>query len=389
MVNALWLASWYPGRNDPFDGDFIERHATAVSRFAKITLLYVSKDGRLKNNCFEIEETTQGNLTVYKVYYGRSGWTGFAEQLLSYWKYNRLQKKLYRQIVAAVGKPDIVHVQVAMKAGVLALWLKKKYKIPFIVTEHWSGYYPDIVPNIYSSNWLIKRLNKKILKEAAMFFPVADSLGKMVNDHFIKVPFKVIPNCVDTSVFFYRPLNVKRFRFIHPSSMIAIKNAEGILKAFQIVQAKGYPAELLMLGAKPAKLLELCHQLNINDTVIFNEPVPYEDVACQMQTASALVLFSYFENSPCVILEALCCGLPVVSSGVGGVKELLNNENGITVKSDDTNALAMAMMQVMDSYAGYNRPAIAAKANALYNYDAVGKQYAIAYAQIVASNASR
>ena len=389
MINALWLASWYPGRNDPFDGDFIERHAKAVSQFIKITLLYVSKDERLKTNSFEIEQTIQGNLTVYKAYYGRSGWTGVMEQLLSYRKYKRLQKKLYRQIVAEVGKPDIVHVQVAMKAGVLALWLKKNYQIPFIVTEHWSGYYPEIAPNIYSSNRLVKKLNKQILQDAAMFFPVSDNLGKIVNDHFVKVPYQVIPNCVDTTVFFYCQTDVEPFRFIHPSSMLAIKNAEGILRAFQIVIAKGYPAEMLMIGARPPKVTKLCSQLGLNDAVIFTDAVAYVEVARQMQAASALLLFSYFENSPCVILEALCCGLPVVSSRVGGIKELVNSNNGITVESNDINALAAAMMQVMDNYASYNRPAIAAKANALYNYDAVGKQYASAYAQILALQVDR
>ncbi len=39
--------------------------------------------------------------------------------------------------------PDLVHVQVAMKAGLVALYLKWKYKIPYVLTEHWSGYYEE------------------------------------------------------------------------------------------------------------------------------------------------------------------------------------------------------------------------------------------------------
>jgi hypothetical protein len=48
MNNVLWLVSWYPNRLDAFDGDFIERHAIAVSRFAKLTVLLVVKDEHLK-----------------------------------------------------------------------------------------------------------------------------------------------------------------------------------------------------------------------------------------------------------------------------------------------------------------------------------------------------
>ena len=66
-------------------------------------------------------------------------------------------------IVKENGFPEIVHVHVAMKAGLLALWLKSKFNIPFVVTEHWSGYRPHAKPNIYSANWLYKNMNRKIV----------------------------------------------------------------------------------------------------------------------------------------------------------------------------------------------------------------------------------
>lgn len=385
MINVLWLASWYPGRNDPFDGDFIERHAMAVSRFANITLLYVAKDETLKTNSTEIEKTVNGNLTVYKAYYGRSGCKGMTEQYYSFRKYRQLQKKLYHRIATETGQPALVHVQVAMKAGLLALWLKRKYHIPFVVTEHWSGYYPKILPNIYTGNLLTKWLNKKIIRQATKFLPVSGNLGKMVNTHLTGVQFEVVPNVVNTSLFYYKPAIINKFLFIHPSSMIAIKNAEGILQACKIVKESGYGFQLLMIGGKPARLAELCGQYDLSGHVLFEAAVPYAEVARQMQQSSALLLFSRFENLPCVILEALCCGLPVVSSRVGGIPEVIDASNGILVKSGDVKALADAMMQMIDNYAAYKRPAIAQKATDLYNYDVVGKQYAKVYENILAA----
>jgi hypothetical protein len=70
MINVLWLASWYPNRTDIFTGDFIERHAFAVSAFVKLTVLVVIKDDLLKAGEVEIEKTESTNLVVYKVYYG-------------------------------------------------------------------------------------------------------------------------------------------------------------------------------------------------------------------------------------------------------------------------------------------------------------------------------
>ena len=44
MTNVLWLVSWYPSRLDSFTGDFIERHARAVSKYVKLTVLVILKD---------------------------------------------------------------------------------------------------------------------------------------------------------------------------------------------------------------------------------------------------------------------------------------------------------------------------------------------------------
>ncbi|MEO7765801.1 MAG: glycosyltransferase [Ferruginibacter sp.] len=383
LKSVLWLASWYPNRIDSFEGDFVERHAMAASRFAKLTVLYVAKDETLKNNTVEIDKSVAPNLTVYKVYYGRSGWGGMLEQLLSYKKYIQLQKKLYRQIVKETGLPDLVHVQVAMKAGLLARWLKKIYHIPFIVTEHWSGYNPQTEPNIYNGNGLIKALNKKVLDDASLFLPVSDNLGKIVNQHFTSIRYSVVPNVVNTALFCYKPAVIKKFRFIHPSTMIQIKNPEGILKAAKIVKEKGYDFELLMVGNREERLVSLSNVYGLSEQVNFEAAVPYPEVAKQMQQSSALLLFSHFENLPCVVLEALCCGLPVVSSRVGGIPELIDDENGILVESENITALAGAMIQMMQDYAGYNHAAISAKATALFSYDTIGKQYSTIYDDIL------
>jgi glycosyltransferase involved in cell wall biosynthesis len=98
-----------------------------------------------------------------------------------------------------------------------------------------------------------------------------------------------------------------------------------------------------------------------------------------MQLSSSLLLFSRFENLPCVILEALCCGLPVISSRVGGIPEVIDGENGILVESGNIPDLVTAMIQMIENYAEYNRKLIAEKAIAFFNYNTVGKQYSDIY----------
>lgn len=388
MTNVLWLVSWYPSRLDSFTGDFIERHAKAVSKYVQLTVLVILKDEALGVGEVEIEKTVAQNLIVYRVYYGKTTMPLWLESILSIRKYFKLQKKFYRQIKKDIGQPDIVHVHVAMKAGLLALFLKKMYQIPFVVTEHWTGYYPQSAPSIYDSNFIYKKINKAILQKADLFLPVSKHLGQTVNEHFTSVKYQAIPNVVDTDLFFYNAaLRLPKFRFIHPSLMNYQKNAEGILHACVKLKERGYDFDLLMVGKDDDKLKSFSAQNGLLNQIVFFIPaVSYATVAQQMQQSSALVLFSRFENLPCVVLEALCCGLPVISSRVGGVAEIVNETNGILVESENVDQLVNAMQLIMDNYVLYDKVSIAKQATDTFNYHSIGKQYFNIYKNILSNS---
>jgi glycosyltransferase involved in cell wall biosynthesis len=384
MMHIVWLASWYPGRRDAFTGDFIERHAQAVSRYAKVTVLAVLKDEFLPAGKVDIEKTAEGNLTVHRAYYGKSKWPAKIESVFSARQYFSLQQKLFKQIEAEEGRPAMVHVQVAMKAGLLALLLKEKCQLPFVVTEHWTGYYPQSKPSIYEAGFIYRWLNKKILTKASLFLPVTKDLGETVSKNFVPVKYLPVPNVVDTDLFYHQPIQPEVFRFIHPSVMTYQKNPEGILKACLQLKNKGYRFELQMIGNDDALLVKQARELGLLDQVVFFKPmIPYAAVAQAMRQSCALLLFSRFENLPCVVLEALCCGLPVVSSRVGGIEEVVDSTNGILVKNEDVQQLTNAMQQMIDQYSIYDQSAIAERAASLYRYDIVGNQYLSVYKKIL------
>ena len=150
------------------NGDFIERHAKAVSGFAKTIVLFVDKDNSLRAGDLQVEKTVDGNLIVYKAYYGASKIGGWWGKLQSLRQYRAAQRTLYAQIVREQGTPNLVHVHVAMKAGLLALHLKKTYGLPYIVTEHWTGYDPASNDSLHKKGIAWKYLNKKILQDASL-----------------------------------------------------------------------------------------------------------------------------------------------------------------------------------------------------------------------------
>ncbi len=126
-MNVLWLASWYPNEVSPLEGDFIQRHARAVSKFADVTVIYVSQHGEeISISKTESEEIYSAGVKELRVCFTFPK-TGM--KLLNKLLYNRRYYNTYKSLITShfkkCGLPDMVHVHVPMKAGVIAKWIKK------------------------------------------------------------------------------------------------------------------------------------------------------------------------------------------------------------------------------------------------------------------------
>lgn len=214
----LWLVSWYPNKYDPFDGDFIQRHARAAALYDDIVVLFVKQAE--EQTIKEIEEHQQGSLTERIIYIPKKkGLAGKIWNMALYIKVFGNEAALRIQ----QGMPRVVHVHVPWKAGLIALWIKKKYKIPFVVTEHWGIYNSVVEDNIHTRPLLLRRFLKLIYKEAKAVVPVSHFLGNGINQTLFWRSFTVIPNVVDTTLFFPSQKS-SRFTFLHVSNMVPIKN---------------------------------------------------------------------------------------------------------------------------------------------------------------------
>ncbi|HEY4935507.1 MAG TPA: glycosyltransferase, partial [Puia sp.] len=237
MMKVLWLASWYPNEMDPFSGDFIKRQAEAVSIYQPIKLIYVGKYSPKylaeKTGTSNIENKTE-NLKEYILYYPVSGnGNNIFSKIQSLFNYFKKHNEVIQQLRKNNELPEIVHVQVAMKAGLIALYLKWKYKIPYVLTEHWSGYYPQSKDSLFRKSFTERYFTKLILKNAARLLPVSEALGNQINKYWVKLPFQKIPNVVNTRLFYPAENKIPHtFRFIHISSLLYPKNPEGIINTF-------------------------------------------------------------------------------------------------------------------------------------------------------------
>lgn len=379
-LRVLWLCSWYPSAVDAFVGDFIQRHARAVSRFVDVQVLYAVGSSVSRGTVPRSASIVPGlseDICIYPT-------THHVQKVLSPFRWWIQMLRMFRQYHRTVGLPDIVHVQVPFKSGLLARYLCFRYGIKYVVTEHY-GIYNDRVSDRFAKRSLIFRgISRLAYQGAVRSISVSAYQLTQLEYYFGKKPGSVVHNAVDTALFFPGEFVERPFTFIHVSELTENKNPTGIIHAFNRLRPAFPDIRLIVVGSliHQAALSKQRDELSGRGIRLVGE-LAYAGVAEQLQHADCLVLFSYMENAPCVIGEALCSGLQVIASDVGGVPELIDPSCSILIPAGDEEALYQAMCAAINRKANMDPRAIASKAQAKFAYEVVGSQLHQAYLDVL------
>ena len=373
--HIIFLARWYPHRYDPMFGLFVQRHAEAAALFNDITVIYChacerqqdNKTTRQQAKKFEIVRTNENNVDTIRVYYKKP--KNKIQSLLRFYRANMMALKLCK-------KPDLIHVHVLTRLGVIA-WIQKiLHKTPYIITEHWSRYLPS---NDFSG-FLRKTACKLVVRNARTVTTVTENLATAMNNHGLKNDnYVVLPNVVNLDMFH---INQKCTDAInHVPTIIHIscfedksKNISGLLESLKIIDDKGidFQCKLIGEGMDLDLMKEKAKNLQLINKVSFTGLLQGQALADELSSGDFLVLSSNYENMPVVILEALASGLPVVSTNVGGIKEMIDDTKGILVEPRNKEALAEAMIKMIETHKNYDANYLRNSVIKKYGYESVG-----------------
>ena len=389
-MRVLWLASWYPDKESPTNGDFVQRHARAVAASQPITVIHVVQgDPRRAQRHDDTVVNEQGGLREVIVHFAYRP-TGILpiDKVRYEWKYRRALDKAIDEEIETHGRPDLVHVHVPMKAGHGALRLKRRYGVPYIVSEQSSEYVEASPDSYWKRTKRYQRLVAQIFREAALVtnvsLTVAETLKKIAGRNDVIQ----VPNTVDTGLFRCDEGWPDPFRFIHVSNLNDQKNISGLLRTFTAFAEERSDWELVLVGPTGNHLDPLLKPLKDKVMVRCTGLLPYNEVARELRRSSAFVLFSTHENFPCVIVEALCCGLPVITSTAGGSGDAIDKSNGEVVAPGDEEALLAALRRMRGGYMVHDRGAIARDAVSKYSYAVVGEMFRKAYQEVLSERLS-
>jgi len=378
-VQVLFLPSWYPNKLFPQNGDFIQRHAVAVAGHCKVAVLYVLADSNAKD--FEVEQVLHKGVFEVRVYYPKlPKWRAWAQ----FRRYMKAHRMGYQAVLKEMGKIDLVHLNVFYKAGLFALELKNKHQLPYIITEHWTAFL-DISPIKFTP--FQKHSIQKIGRNASLLCPVSHDLKSALQQFGFKGPYEVVPNVVDTKLFNFQSTktDTTKIKLLHISTLYdPHKNVTGLLNVIKKLSEIRQDFSLSIIGnAHIEKHRQRINTLGINHLVSIIGEVPHEKVAAAMQAHDLFVLFSNYENLPCVIIEAQASGLPVLASDVGGISEMINEKSGKLVSAGDETALLNKLQTMMNQLNQYDRQQIRQHAVEQYSYESVGKQFFDIYMRVL------
>ena len=353
----------------------MQKHAEAASGYERVSALHVCSDPSLQKEREILVSEVNGIFTV-NVYYRKvkSSIPGLSA-LQKFSRYLRAHRAGMNVILEKKGKPALVHLNVLWPAGLFALELKKKFNIPFLITEHSTAYQAS---RGYRFSVFEKSRSKKICSEAALITTVSENLASAMRQLGLGSSFETVNNVLDTNLFYPSAgKEKKKFRFLHISTLNdAHKNVSGIIRAMAMLVKTHRDAELLICGDGDTRPYEkFAEELGLlNRSVFFEGKKDPAQVAETMRRCDCLILFSNYENLPVVIPEAFACGIPVIATRVGGISEIVNDSNGILVGAGDEKALATAMGKVETSAGGFDAQKLHSFAKTHFSYESVGKK---------------
>lgn len=250
---------------------------------------------------------------------------------------DRIKRYKSVKMIVKTEKPDLV-LSMPEDTGIYVLWGLFGVKIPVYVSERNN---PWVMPDVR-----ITRILRKLMYPFAKGIIFQTEMAKSFFSKRIQKKGVVLSNPVDDERI-PRPFQGEREKIVVGAGRLSKqKNFPLLITAFSefVKQFPDYRLVIYGEGPDRPKLEELIKALNIEDKVEL--PGRQENLLELMKSKAMFVLSSDYEGMPNVLIEAMCMGMPVISTECpsGGPRELIQNEkNGLLVPVDSKEDLLKAM----------------------------------------------
>lgn len=380
----MLIPGWFPSDVSFLAGDFIERHAKAAALFFPVKVLFVVKDNSLSFGEIKLKHLKHSdNYETFIYYYSSKSHLKIVEKISSFWLQSKSLVRGFKKIASKNGMPSLIHAHVLVKHAWFAVKQSKKYNIPLLASEQWTGYLPEAKGEFESLSVFQKKYMKEVFQHAVHVTSVSEYLAQQIRKRFQFSDHSVIPNLVDTGVFKPSLANSNlQSTFIHISTLSHQKNFNEIVGACLQLKEKNAAFVLVVVAPHNSSYEQHINDLGLSANIIFKKEVPQAELNKMVADSDALILYSNYETFGCVIVEANACGVPVIVSDFPVFDE--NVQEGITgfkVPLHDPESLADRMLKIINKQHAFDKDQIIRITKENYSVEVIGKQFADLYNQ--------
>jgi len=370
-LQAVFLSHMFPSCKAPFTTPFMPERAKALSRHILLDIVApVSYVPYLRNDLPPREEIFDGMKVYHPRYLGMPPFF-WSLRWISYFLMCRLFWK---------NRPpacDLVHIEWIYPDAYAFLNYAKKYHVKTVGVVHGN----EAIGYLEQKNHRKYYINA--LQKLDRIIAVSSDLKKKIVTEYQVAEHKivVIPNGVDLDKF---PIMHKNYACesigLQTQNHVGVcvarlsqeKNLDVLIKAISLL-AEDAPV-IYIIGDGPLKerLEILTDQLQLREKVIFVGSVPHNKIYEWLNAADFFCLPSQREGCPVVIHEALACGVPIVSTNVGAIPDLVcKDDYGLLCQPSDPIALRDLIIRAVKT--SWDREKISAYGRR-FTWDAVAQQ---------------
>jgi len=242
-LKVLFVPARYPSKKHPVSGIFIREHAKAVSLYNDVIVFYREEVTHSLKTFYKIEDNIGNGFRTICLKYRK-----FHIPKINYFIYLWYIFQGFRKLMNEGWKPDIIHAHVFL-AGVPAVILGKIYKIPVVMTEHWSGFPRHILGKLD----LVEA--RFAMNRAKIILPVSKDLENAIKSYGIKNKYEIVPNVVNTEIFYpsLQKADNKIKKMLFVALLSPIKGVPYLLQALAQLKQKKQDFALDIVGDGPNK----------------------------------------------------------------------------------------------------------------------------------------
>jgi len=379
-MKVLFVTRGFPSDKDPMSGNYEAVQAKALAaKGCQVSVLTIYKKPfccsflyRKKISFKKVDGVNvyESNYPSFSIRYVRRINKHMGKRAFLYAFENYVKKE---------GMPDIVHAHIVSVAYLIS-FVKDKYHLPFVITEHWTKTNVDNIPQ-----WLRNMSN--VYHQADKVICVSQALSDSLKRNF-QVDSIVINNMV-SNLFFQsskKERNDNAFRFIACGAFRKNRNKgfDILVEAFATGQfPKNVCIEVIGDGPDRPFIESKIVQNNLSDQIHLLGVKKPEEVSDLLCNSDCFVLSSRLETFSIVVIEAMAKGLPVVATKCGGPETFLLPEHGILVEKENTEELADAMNYMLGHFSEYDSQKIRKYCYDHFSQDVIADKIIDVYNQLL------